>query len=76
MKRLIRRGEQVRLYMHPWEIDVNHPRIDLKTMLRARHYTNLKAMEPRLAKLFQTFRFGAYRTVYADALKRIAPVEV
>lgn len=75
LKRLVRRGEAVRLYMHPWEIDVDHPRIALKTMLKARHYTNLKAMEPRLDKLFQAFEFAAYRTVYKDALDRIAPVE-
>ncbi|MBS0402166.1 MAG: DUF3473 domain-containing protein [Proteobacteria bacterium] len=46
-------------YFHPWEIDVDQPRvhgIGLKT--RFRHYVNIGRMERRLGRLLQDFRWG------------------
>jgi len=46
-------------YFHPWEIDVEQPRIagiGLKT--RFRHYVNLARMERRLERLLGDFRWG------------------
>ena len=46
-------------YFHPWEIDVDQPRvagIDAKT--RFRHYVNIPRMESRLQQLMGDFRWG------------------
>jgi polysaccharide deacetylase family protein (PEP-CTERM system associated) len=46
-------------YFHPWEIDPGQPRVSgapLKSRLR--HYSRLRAMEPKLLKLLQTFKWG------------------
>jgi polysaccharide deacetylase family protein (PEP-CTERM system associated) len=46
------------IYLHPWEIDPDQPRIPAGTMARFRQYVNLHATEPRLTRLLQSFRFG------------------
>ncbi len=46
-------------YFHPWEIDVDQPRVQgigLKT--RFRHYMNIGRMEQRLVRLLQDFSWG------------------
>jgi polysaccharide deacetylase family protein (PEP-CTERM system associated) len=52
-------GEAAIFYFHPWEMDVDQPRvpgIDLKT--RFRHYVNLGQTERRLRRLLTDFRWG------------------
>jgi polysaccharide deacetylase family protein (PEP-CTERM system associated) len=52
-------GEAAVFYFHPWEIDVDQPRIagiDAKT--RFRHYLNSRRMEQRLENLLDDFRWG------------------
>ncbi len=51
--------ESAVFYFHPWEIDVDQPRvpgIDLKT--RFRHYVNIDRTERRLQSLMDDFRWG------------------
>jgi polysaccharide deacetylase family protein (PEP-CTERM system associated) len=46
-------------YFHPWEIDVNQPRIDgISVKTRFRHYLNLHRMEERLNRLLADFKWG------------------
>jgi hypothetical protein len=45
-------------YLHPWEIDVDQPRLPGSLLSRFRHYTNLHRCEARLQKLLRQFRFG------------------
>lgn len=52
-------------YFHPWEIDVNQPRvrgIGLKT--RFRHYVNIGSMEGRLEQLLKDFRWARMDQVF------------
>lgn len=52
-------GEAGIFYFHPWEIDVDQPRIhgiDVKT--RFRHYLNLHRTERRLRRLLSDFAWG------------------
>ncbi len=51
------RGEQVMVYVHPWEVDPDQPRIRDKMKSRLRHYTNLGKMENRLESLCRNFLF-------------------
>ncbi len=68
-------------YLHPWEIDPDQPRVEGASLFsRFRHYTNLKACEPRLIKLIQDFNFGtvsdALAGVNADQQLQISDLMV
>ncbi|MDP2004485.1 MAG: DUF3473 domain-containing protein [Rubrivivax sp.] len=58
-------GEPAVFYFHPWEIDVEQPRvagIDAKT--RFRHYVNIDRMESRLQQLLGDFRWGRMDQIF------------
>jgi len=69
-RRLIRRaaGEHdgpVIFYFHPWEIDVDQPRIDRATRKsKLRHYLNLDQMRGKLSMLCQDFAWGRIDRVF------------
>lgn len=66
---LERRGESIGIYLHPWEVDPDHPRIDLPLRVSLTHYFNLTSTHRKVDRLFQDFSFSSYRTAYRDALK-------
>lgn len=46
-------------YFHPWEVDVDQPRIDgIGAKTRFRHYVNIHRMEQRLNRLLADFKWG------------------
>lgn len=46
-------------YFHPWEIDVDQPRMkQASAKSRLRHYLNLRGMQPKLEKLLDEFQWG------------------
>jgi polysaccharide deacetylase family protein (PEP-CTERM system associated) len=51
------RGVPATLYIHPWELDPDQPRIAASLATRIRHYGGLTRTVPRLRRLFQEFRF-------------------
>jgi polysaccharide deacetylase family protein (PEP-CTERM system associated) len=53
-----RAGQPLVFYLHPWEIDPEHPRIPLPRRIAATHYFNLGATESRLRRLLRDFRFA------------------
>lgn len=59
------------VYIHPWEVDPEQPRIAGKLRSRFRHYTNLHRTEERLDSLLYDFRFQRFQdllsTEVADA---------
>ena len=58
-------------YLHPWEIDVDQPRVPASRLSRFRHYNNLDKCESRLRKLMSDFQF----TTTWDVLKDLDLVE-
>lgn len=52
-----RRGASATLYIHPWELDVDQPRIRVPAVTRMRHYGRLNRTTPRLRRLLATFAF-------------------
>lgn len=46
------------VYVHPWEIDPEQPRIRTRLRSRLRHYTNLAGMQARLEHLLQRYAFA------------------
>jgi polysaccharide deacetylase family protein (PEP-CTERM system associated) len=56
-------------YFHPWEIDVDQPRIpNAGWKSRLRHYTNLHRMADDLNNLLRDFSWGRMDQVYAALL--------
>lgn len=54
------------VYLHPWEIDPNQPRIATSRFASLRHYYNLDKVEERLISLMQCFQFGTMRQVLQE----------
>jgi hypothetical protein len=54
-----RRGVAATLYVHPWEVDAEQPRLNVPFSARFRHYTGLHRTAPRLERLLSEFRFTA-----------------
>jgi len=54
-------SQSVVVYLHPWELDPEQPRIQEKWKSRVRHYTNLRMMEPRLDYLCKSYSFEPFR---------------
>jgi polysaccharide deacetylase family protein (PEP-CTERM system associated) len=46
------------IYLHPWEIDPDQPRVPAGAAARFRQYVNLHKTEARLSRLMQDFTFG------------------
>ncbi len=61
-------GQPAVVYFHPWEIDLDQPRIQAGWISRFRHYTNLARMEGKLRSLLANFSFAPIREVYAESL--------
>ena len=53
-----RRGMRVIAYIHPWELDPDHPRIELRRRVAATHYARLRLTERRLDRLLGRYSFG------------------
>lgn len=58
-----REGHPVVFYLHPWELDPEHPRVSLPRRIALTHYANLRATEGRLGRLLRDFRFAPMKEV-------------
>jgi polysaccharide deacetylase family protein (PEP-CTERM system associated) len=67
-----RRGPVV-FYLHPWELDPDHPRVPFAARPRLTHYWNLRATEPRLRRLLADFRFAPLGEVLEHELAGTGP---
>lgn len=54
-------GVPLIVYVHPWEIDPDQPRLPGRRRSMLRHYTNLSSMDSRLRRLLQLRRFTSFR---------------
>lgn len=53
-----REGMPAVIYLHPWELDPDHPRVQLPSRIRLTHYHNLRSTEPKLREALREFTFG------------------
>jgi polysaccharide deacetylase family protein (PEP-CTERM system associated) len=58
-----RSSNPVTFYLHPWELDADHPRIDLPRRIALTHYFNLGATEKRFRQLLRDFNFEPMKDV-------------
>jgi polysaccharide deacetylase family protein (PEP-CTERM system associated) len=54
-------GVPLVVYVHPWEVDPEQPRLSGRLTSRLRHYTNLSRMYHRLDRLLATGNFSSFR---------------
>ncbi len=65
IRRLNRTGKPALVYVHPWEFDLEQPRINLPWSRRFMHYFNLSATHRKVAGLLKHLRFCPVREVLA-----------
>jgi polysaccharide deacetylase family protein (PEP-CTERM system associated) len=58
------------LYVHPWEIDPDQPRVQVTGLSALRHYTNLGKTEYKLRSLIEGFSFGRMDEHLIESLRR------
>ena len=63
LRRLEKHGVKLMMYLHPWEIDPEQPRMDGPWLSQFRHYLNLHKTEKRLTALLEDFQFGSVAEV-------------
>lgn len=63
LQRLEKQGAKLVMYLHPWEIDPEQPRMDGPWISQIRHYLNLQKTQERLSRLLTDFRFGPMKDI-------------
>lgn len=63
------RGLPAVVYLHPWELDPDLPRLRLNWKGRFALYYNLQGMQAKVKRLVAEFRFAPVREVLADVLR-------
>jgi len=59
-------GERVVVYLHPWELDPEQPRINGPLKSRLRHYTSLRRMRDKLSVVLSRHKFQRFSDVLAE----------
>ena len=58
-------GQPVIFYFHPWEIDVDQPRVEgINAKTRFRHYVNLHRTEARIRRLLKDFSWARMDEIF------------
>jgi hypothetical protein len=57
--------ERVVVYLHPWELDPEQPRIPGPLKSRLRHYSSLRRMENKLSAILSRHKFQRFSDVLA-----------
>ncbi len=57
-------GEPLMIYLHPWEIDAQQPRLHAGWRSRIRQYTGLKGMQQRVEQLLDRYSFSTVARTY------------
>ena len=58
LRRVLRDDMPLVMYLHPWELDPDQPRMEGPVISKFRHYLNLGRCEERLNKLLMDFEFA------------------
>lgn len=54
----MREGHPAAIYLHPWELDPEQPRVNAPFSARLRQYFGLRSFEGKLERLLRDFAFG------------------
>jgi polysaccharide deacetylase family protein (PEP-CTERM system associated) len=64
-------GIPVNFYIHPWELDPDHPRPPLPWRVSLTHYFRLRSTLPKLKRLLSDFHFGTLQAVIENERPRL-----
>lgn len=62
-KKINRMGYPVIYYLHPWEFETEHEKIDLPFNRKFMHYCNIKSTEKKISLLLERFKFSTVENV-------------
>ena len=65
LRRINREGQPAMVYLHPWELDPDQPRLPVGALTRFRHLVNVDKTEARLVRLLGDFAFAPAAEVLA-----------
>lgn len=60
------------IYLHPWELDPDQPRLPIGPLNQFRHYINLHKTEKKLIRLMEDFRFAPLGEILAREEKKVS----
>lgn len=66
IKRIHRIRKYMIVYVHPWEVDPEQPRLAAEPKSRFRQYTGLRSMSRKLDRLVQEFKFSPMLDLFAS----------
>jgi len=61
-----REAHPVCVYLHPWELDADQPRMDGPLTSRLRHYMGLRGTEAKLRSLLRDFKFSTMKQLLQE----------
>src|SRR5208337_3339043 len=61
LKRVEKEGLPIVIYIHPWEVDAEQPRLPGRLSSRLRHYTNLSRTLKRFESVLQEGQYTSFR---------------
>lgn len=70
LRRLEREERPAVFYLHPWELDPDHPRVPFHWKPRLTHYWNLASTSPKLGRLLSDFDFAPLGKVMEHELRQ------
>lgn len=71
-RRVLRQGRPVIFYVHPREIDVQSPRLDMSMTRRFKSYVNLKTTERKIRNLLSEFEVVTFRDFIDNELNELS----
>lgn len=69
MRQIRSANRPLNVYLHPWEVDVDQPRISASLKSRFRHYQNLSTTASKLTRMLSDFRLTTMTAALDDCLK-------
>ena len=76
LKRIERAGHPLVMYLHPWELDPDQPKMQGSCLSMFRHYINLHRTEDRLCSLLADFCFTSIREALEPVSQTCARAEM
>lgn len=73
LRALEKQRRPANFYLHPWELDPDHPRVGFDWRAKCTHYVNLRTTEPKLRALLRDFEFGPLGEVLEHELSGDRP---
>ena len=76
LKRIEKAGCPLVMYLHPWELDPDQPKMQGTSLSMFRHYINLHKTEARLRSLLEDFCFTSIREALEPVSQACARAEI